>query len=1078
MPRFYIRLLGGFELRDPNARRISLATRKAEALVALLALRPGQALERDKLCALLWPDVQGSQALHSLRQTLVSVRKAFPDALLTQVRSVAFDVDGVQVDVPELEQQLRLGTLEALTRAARLYRGDLLDGLALREQPFELWVSFERERLRGAMTRGLAQLIDLHSEAGEFSEALEACSQLLKLDPWHEQTHRQLMRLQLRQGRRTSALSHYRSLVRSLWTELGTEPDAETQQLYAELGSAAAATGNSALERTALRRRRADAGVEKAQEPQIVRHAELEALRSAHASALAGSANGCLVLGEAGVGKTHLCEQFAAEVAADNARVLRARCFESEQVLPFSLWANLLRDAQLAQDLQLLAALPDAQRDELARLDPTIESSSNARPAQDALPLFRALEAVLLRWAETAQLTLMLEDLHWADEMSLRALCYLARRCAAFWVGTARPEDLERGGFLQVAIGELESERRLTRIRLEPFSKQDSVQFASGWASHLQLPVSYSTWVEQVWSISEGNALVIVESARAYAPEAAGVELERLPVPERVRALIQRRVLRVSQVAHELLSLAAVLGRELDLELARELFDAQQLVAAAEELVQHSLLRAHADRMVFTHDRVRETLYAEMLPARRRVLHAQVASALERQPGAKSTALLGQIGYHHSKAGNAHAAIPYLMRFADQARRGHALGEALAALEQAARDSAQVPAPQRRQVTVEIAIHKAFCLAFLGRSGELVTSLEQYAPELQALDRPELAAPYHFWWAFGLTVLGDSQAAEFHARRSLEHATSCGDARSIGFSHGILAYLCAMSGRWREGVQHGERSIALMADEQEMPEAPVLAAVNTHMNYLWLGDWQSALAAAQRAATSANQADSQRGRSLAATAEGFVYLHIERWQAALEAAQRALDASNSPLTLVYALWVFARAQLGSGNGKPAIALLEQMVTQLEAHGIRSLQAPVMMTFAEAKLQGGDLEGAARLANSALGFARELGSPITLGSALFVQGRVAHAQSNLQTAREHLDEAVRICEAFEDPIGLARTLVALAEIDLAQNDRHAALARLRRAHEHFATHHVEVPALRVAASIMNVSESCSEGRHAD
>lgn len=1058
MGKFELRLLGSFELRGANAQPISLPTRKAEAVVALLASRPGQLIERDRLCGLLWPDVRDTQALHSLRQVLVEVRKAFLEALRSNARSVAIAGDCVQVDVVQLEQLLALGTTESLMQAASLYRGDLLESLVLREEPFEQWLSVERERLRAAMTRGLSRLVDLHSEAGAISEAIEACSKLLQLDPFREHAHRAFMRLQLRQGHRASAISHYRKLVRTLGSELGTGPDPETLRLHAEIE-------NSSPRVLPARRHESEPAltvavasqVPELGEPMILRRVELAHLQAARAM------GACLVLGEAGVGKTHLCERFAADVDRET-RVLRARCFESEQALPFALWGNLLSGAEVASDAGLLASLSEAQRMELARLLPEIETDAQSHQSEGTGPMFRALEIVLRRLSERTPLTLIVEDLHWADAMSLRALCHLTRRGAAVWVGTARPEDIDAGSFLHVAIAELEAEQRLVQIGLAPLSQADSQQLALLWASHLRLPVAHATWAEQIWSISEGNALVIVESARASIQQVSGAELQNLSVPERVRALIRRRVQRVKPAARELLSFASVFGRELDLRLASELLEPAPLAAAAEELVQSRLMRAHGDRLVFVHDRVRETLWADLLPARRRVFHDQIARALASQPGPPSAATLGRIGYHHSNAGNAPEAVTFLVRFAEQAQRGHALTEALAALEQALGHCDALDAAARALAVVEIAIRRAFCLAFMGRSAELVRVLERYVPELDAVGRDDLCATYHFWWAFGLNLAGELEASERHARQSLAHATACGDLRCVGFAHGILAYLCAVRGLWAEGVDHGEQAIALVPDDAAVPEAPVLAAINTHLNYLWLGDWQKALASAQLAAARAQHADSSRGRALAAIAEGSVHLQIERWQAAIDAAERAIETSNSPLTLVHARWLLARGRIGQRQPEVAVALLERILEELAGHDMHSLIAPVTTTLAEGLLGVGKPDSAVRLAQAVARRLRDGRAPLIEGCALRVLGRAQARLGELASAREQLARARSIFERIDAPFERARTLEAQAEIEGAVSRGGTALACLERAQALYVAQQADVPAQRMAAQL--------------
>ena len=1039
--RFSIRLLGGFEIRGPQGPTL-LPTRKAEGVVAIVALQPGEAIERDKLCGLLWPDVRDAQALHSLRQTLMYIRRAIGDVLRTDLRTVTIAADMVEIDVAKLRMHLALGTRNSLIEAAQLYRGDLMDGVTVREQPFEAFLTVERERLRSTMIRGLRQLVDLHDDSGDIPEALEACSLLLQFDPLNEKTHRTYMRLQLRQGQRATALAHYRKLLRTLRSELGTEPDAETRRLHTELenGGTAAALDESRIAATA---RISAFSVNDEGEPLILRDSEVAELIAARAAALAGRARGCLVLGEAGVGKTRLCQQFTSVLDAEGAQTLRARCFESEQVLPFSLWANLLSDAQRRVP-GVMEGMPDIVRAQLARLLPGGESITRTRRVEDHLATFRALEVLLRRIHDRAPLTLILEDLHWADDMSMRALCYVVRRGTGFWIGTARPEDIASQSFLQAALSELDREQSLVRVDLSPFSQSQSFELARLWINHLQLPTAPESWIQQVWLMSEGNALAIVESIRACAQEAQGGARDHLSVPERVRDLIQQRVRRVSPAARELLGLAAVHGRELDLSLAGSAMQPEQLATAAEEVVDSWLMRPNRDCLEFIHDRVRETLYNEMLSPRRRLLHARLARALQQQPGVRSSAAVGQIGYHYSKAGSAPEAISFLVRFAEEVQRGHALVEAFTALEQASRNAAQLDEPERTRVVVELVIRKGFCLAFMGRSQELVELLERHVRELDCLRRPDLAAPFHFWWAFGLTLLGDQQRAEDHARRSLEYATACGEQRCLAFAHGILAYHCGVTARWNDGVEHGEKSLALIDPEDEMPEGVVLAAINTHMNYLGRGDWEKALAAARLAAARACDAGSERGESLAATAEASVYLQLGQWPAALASAQRALDKSNTPLTFAFALWTFARAQLGSGKCKLAIETLKPMLNELKTRGVVNLVAPVMTTLAEATLRDENAREALCHAEDALRLSSDGISPLTRGSALRILGCANLALGQHDLARQHLFQALSTFEKIEATFDVARTLAALAQLEHEQGHAGAAATHLRRA----------------------------------
>src|SRR5262245_61049094 len=234
-----LRLLGGFQARLRHGPSLTVPTRKAQALLAYLALPCGVAHPRDKLAALLWGDMREGQARTNLRQTLFMLRKALPigvsDSLQIGAASVALEPATVTVDVTAVEQLVMQGTPNSLAQAADIYQGDLLQGLAVREAPFEDWLMAERERLRELALEALAKLLTQQRAVGATESALQTALRLLTLDPLLETVHRTLMRLYAQVGRRESALRQYQMCVDVLHRELGIDPEAETSDLYQEI---------------------------------------------------------------------------------------------------------------------------------------------------------------------------------------------------------------------------------------------------------------------------------------------------------------------------------------------------------------------------------------------------------------------------------------------------------------------------------------------------------------------------------------------------------------------------------------------------------------------------------------------------------------------------------------------------------------------------------------------------------------------------------------------------------------------------------------------------------------------------
>ena len=228
-------LLGGFQA-SAAGNSIDIAGRKERALLAILAMPPGEPRAREKLAALLWSDRSDKQARDSLKQALLRLRKSFgslrPLPMVTDRASVTLKRAEVAVDVQKFEQLVTAGTPEDLAGATELYRGDLLEGLDVRDPAFEEWLLFERQRLRDQARDALSRLLAHHMAGDASAQASVAARRLLALDPLHETAHRALMQIYAQQGQTALALKQYQLCCDALQGQLGVKPEAETERLY------------------------------------------------------------------------------------------------------------------------------------------------------------------------------------------------------------------------------------------------------------------------------------------------------------------------------------------------------------------------------------------------------------------------------------------------------------------------------------------------------------------------------------------------------------------------------------------------------------------------------------------------------------------------------------------------------------------------------------------------------------------------------------------------------------------------------------------------------------------------------
>jgi DNA-binding SARP family transcriptional activator len=209
MTRLRLSVLGPFRL-EADA-EIALPSRKAQALLAYLALSAGRPHRRDKLASLLWADRGDAAARHNLRQALSSIAKAIRPAstdaaaMITNADRIAVDPAAFDVDAARLEGLVADASPEALLEAVKLCHGDLLDGLNLQAEPFEEWLTAQRSRFRELAVQAHRLLLEHQISCDSHEAAVLTALRFLALDPTDEDAHRKLMRLYLAQGRKDAA---------------------------------------------------------------------------------------------------------------------------------------------------------------------------------------------------------------------------------------------------------------------------------------------------------------------------------------------------------------------------------------------------------------------------------------------------------------------------------------------------------------------------------------------------------------------------------------------------------------------------------------------------------------------------------------------------------------------------------------------------------------------------------------------------------------------------------------------------------------------------------------------------------
>ena len=1057
--RLSVLLFGGFRAQADRGDPVVVSGSKAQALLAYLAARPGRRHPRDKLATLLWPVATDESARQSLRQTLLRLRRALAGhgSIVADRDEVWLEGSGVDVDVARFEALVRDGSSAALAEAADIYQGDLLEGLRVKEPPFDEWLLVERERLREQAVGALASLLAHQRGTGPAAPAIRTAMRILALDPAREAAHRELMRLFEGQGRRGDALRQYRLCADALQRELGVEPDAETRRLYREIIRARPASTSQPAAPGPAEPPPSGSGGRRPRDPAplVGRDAELGRLGAALDAARQGSGGLVVVLGEAGIGKSALLEAIDGEARRRGISCLVGRAYASEQVLAFAPWIDALRGGDVAGPPRaltpsVLSRMGPAWTEQLARLIPEILTGQDSRRAAgegSEQRLFEAVAHLVASLAADQPRLIALEDVHWADETSLRLLAFVARRIhavRALVVATAREEEVGGTPLLSRVLEELGADARADRMTLGPLSRDDTVHLVRSLAPARADALAVGRLAEQVFAASNGNPFMIVETVRAVA-EGAGrggrvagwTPPARLVLPARVQEVIGGRLARLGERSRTLLAAAAVIGREFEFALAQRAAGLDEAAAAEEieTLVRRRLLRVVGERFDFAHDQVRDAVYGELLLPRRTVLHAAVARAIEELSGARPDEHVERLAYHAFRGQLWDRAVQYGQRAGEIAAERSASAQALAHFDQGMQ-----------------------ALAHLPESRETLKS---------GIDLLRLRSSHQF-------ALGDRAAVLHDAEEAMRLAERLADGPTLARTASLRANALWFAGDNRRALEAGRHAVAL-ADASGDLVARIVATLNLGMSSNTSGDHRAAVALLTTAADllgGVREAD-RLGRTLypavtirgelarahaelgefaaaearAAEALGIAealqhvasslvarldVVHVQICRGQFHEARGALEPClhlfrESGLTAwsVSAVGMLGYAQAMTGRLAEGIAGLADAVEQA-GQGRRTREGVFTTYLGEAQLRAGRARDAMELGTRALALARERGERGTEAVALRLLGEAAA----LGPARA-LEEAARHCKdalAIAEELGL-RPLVARCHLSL-------------------------------------------------
>jgi tetratricopeptide (TPR) repeat protein len=446
----------------------------------------------------------------------------------------------------------------------------------------------------------------------------------------------------------------------------------------------------------------------------VGRKEELSELLSLWPHAQNGRGQLALISGEPGVGKTRLARELIFRIRLQGASVLRGGCYEYEATTPYMPFVEALRDWVREETPEKLRAYLNSTAPVIAKLAPELDSKIGPleglpplSASEERLRLFDSVARLFRRLSANRSLLLFLDDLHWADQGTLNLLHYLLRHLSEdpiLILACYREVELDRSHPLADSLVTWNREHLAHRISLDRFSVEETRELLNT----LFQEGGSAAFVEAIHRETEGNPFFIEEVVKALVESGAiyregrrwgRVELEELAIPQSVKEAIGRRLNRLSESCIDVLHVAAALGKSFPFrELAALVKDEDQALDALDEARHAQLIRATAgESFAFTHDKIREVLYQELNPIRRRRLHHRIGEMIERLHAQELDSKIQDLAHHFTEGGELERGYEYSIRAAKDAMSLYAPDQAIDLAENAVDCALGLGDPERER---------------------------------------------------------------------------------------------------------------------------------------------------------------------------------------------------------------------------------------------------------------------------------------------------------------------------------------------------------------------------------------------
>jgi class 3 adenylate cyclase/tetratricopeptide (TPR) repeat protein len=750
-------------------------------------------------------------------------------------------------------------------------------------------------------------------------------------------------------------------------------------------------------------RRRLQAAMARGLTRFVGRQTELAVLHAALAQAWVGHGQVVAVLGEAGVGKSRLVDEFVAAAYAQGWLVLDSAAVSYGQATPYFPVRDLLRRYCHLEEQEDTPTIQDRVTEHVRTLDAALEDTLPALLALlDALPTAHpflqldapqrrqrtllALKQVWLRASQEQPLLLICEDLHWLDTETQTLLDSLAESLPTarlLLLVNYRPDYRHGWG----------SKTYYTQLRLDPLPPASTEEFLTVLLGD---DPSLAPLSPLLMARTEGNPFFLEESIQMLVETGVLVgepgayrlahALPTMQMPATVHAVLAARMDRLPPEEKRLLQTAAVIGTEVPLPLL------QAVTELPEEPLHASLTHLQNAEFLyearlfpelaytFKHALTHEVAYGSMLLEWRRQRHARIVEALEILARERLAEHVERLAHHALRGEVWDKVLAYGRQAGEKALAQSAHRQAVGYFEQALSALPHLPeqrATREQAIDLRLALHAALFPS--GDSGRILVALREAEALAAVLDDSRRLGQLSVHMSTHLCLIGAHDRAIAAAQRALALAMASGDVVLQALANQQLSAAYHAQGDYRRAIDCLRQTVAALdgARRHERFGLAFLPAVNSRARLAAcraeLGLFAEGSALGEEGLRMAEAVDHPGSLMSASWWVGLLYLRQGDLPKALHLLEQAMGiCQDADFPAFFAQTAAALGAVYTLAGRIAEAMpwltraLEQATTTYRVEA----QVLCRLSLGEAQVLAGHLEEAQALAEQALVLARE------------------------------------------------------------------------------------------------------------